>query len=511
MPINTMNKSLKLNNVSINENVSKWIEQDIIVPDTKPDAVKIVNVTVTPFVNNVEVMQDKVKVSGTINYFIIYKVDDATFSNRGLFTTYPYSEVLDVNGATPDMNVTIKPICKNVIYSLPNERKISVKSEIIFKTKLKQICDINLINKFDCENEIECKMCKKNFCNIIQDKKSIIASKEEFMLPKEAEDFYELLNVEAKIINPEYKESYNKIMLKGDIDIKIIYLSENHDESVKKVKYTLPFSAMVELDNINDNSKFDISYIMQDFELRLNSDITTSKTMTADYQIEVDVMMYEDEEVEYIDDFYCQNRELNYSVNNVNAVTNSMSFNKNIDIRENIANIIPEDSRLLDYKLDTSYITPSISGKNAKLEGQAKVYLLLQDVNALELESKSIEIIVNESFELDNISESTNAYIDIVDDSISITQNGADLDIRMQLEVNVNIEDVNNFNIIENIEDDVLDISNLDSINIYVVKSGDTLWEIAKKYKTSVDKIVMTNDIQDPDAISVGQKILVIR
>ena len=429
----------------------------------------------------------------------------------GLFTTYPYSEVLDVNGAMPDMNVVIKPICKNVIYSLPNERKISVKSEIIFKTKLKQICDINLINNFDCENEIECKMCKKNFCNIIQDKKSIIASKEEFMLPKEAEDFYELLNVEAKIINTEYKESYNKIMLKGDIDIKIIYLSENHEESVKKVKYTLPFSAMVELDNINESSKFDISYIMQDFELRLNSDITTSKTMTADYQIEVDVMMYEDEEVEYIDDFYSQNRELNYSVNNVNAVTNSMSFNKNIDIRENIANIIPEDSRLLDYRLDTSYITPSISGKNAKLEGQAKVYLLLQDINTLELESKGIEIIVNESFELDNISENTNAYIDIVDDSISITQNGADLDIRMQLELNANIENVNNFNIIENIEDDVLDISNLDSINIYVVKSGDTLWEIAKKYKTSVDKIVMTNDIQDPDAISVGQKILVIR
>ena len=64
---------------------------------------------------------------------------------------------------------------------------------------------------------------------------------------------------------------------------------------------------------------------------------------------------------------------------------------------------------------------------------------------------------------------------------------------------------------ISNIIDDDLDLTGLDSINIYIVKPGDTLWNIAKKYKTSVDKIVKTNDIIDPDAISVGQKILVIR
>ena len=68
-----------------------------------------------------------------------------------------------------------------------------------------------------------------------------------------------------------------------------------------------------------------------------------------------------------------------------------------------------------------------------------------------------------------------------------------------------------NLNLIDSIEDNILDISNLDSINIYVVKAGDTLWNIAKKYKTSIDKLVKTNDIQNPDVIDVGQKILIIR
>ena len=52
MLVNMQKKSLVLNKCSINENISDWIEQDIIVPDSKPDAVKIVNVTVQKAILN---------------------------------------------------------------------------------------------------------------------------------------------------------------------------------------------------------------------------------------------------------------------------------------------------------------------------------------------------------------------------------------------------------------------------------------------------------------------------
>ncbi len=511
MPINTINKSLKLNKCSINEDVSTWIEQDIIVPDTKPDAIKIVSVVVTPYVNETELMQDKIKVTGNINYFVIYKVDDEKFNTRGLFSSFPYSEILELKGANKDMNVSITPISKNVIYSLPNERKIAIKTEIVFKTRLKKLEDVDLINKFDTENDIECKMCTNHFSNIIQTKKNIIASKEDFMLPKEAEDFFEILNLETKIKNTEYKESYNKIMIKGDIDIKIIYLAENSDETVKKVNTTIPFSAMVELENINDKSRFDIKYNMQNFDLRLNPDITSTKTMNASYQIEVDVTMYEDEEIEYVDDFYSQTRNLNYDIKNIDAVKQNINITKRIDIKENVTNILPPDTRILDYTLDTNYIMPKISNNNVIIEGNAKVILLLQDLNTLELESKAIDILISQSIDIDNINNNSNAYVNIINENINVIQSGQDIEARIQLEVNVDIEDTTNLNIVNNIIDEELDLSNLDSINIYIVKDGDTLWSIAKRYRTSVEKILKTNDIDDADMISVGQKILIIR
>ena len=39
----------------------------------------------------------------------------------------------------------------------------------------------------------------------------------------------------------------------------------------------------------------------------------------------------------------------------------------------------------------------------------------------------------------------------------------------------------------------------------YTVKKGDTLWKIAKKYNTTVEKLVELNNIEDPDVIITGQ------
>jgi LysM repeat protein len=43
----------------------------------------------------------------------------------------------------------------------------------------------------------------------------------------------------------------------------------------------------------------------------------------------------------------------------------------------------------------------------------------------------------------------------------------------------------------------------------YTVKSGDNLTKIAKKYGTSVAKLVSLNDIKNPNKIYVGQKLRV--
>ncbi len=41
----------------------------------------------------------------------------------------------------------------------------------------------------------------------------------------------------------------------------------------------------------------------------------------------------------------------------------------------------------------------------------------------------------------------------------------------------------------------------------YVVQSGDSLWEIAKQYDTTVEALAAENEIIDPDSLQIGQEI----
>ena len=46
---------------------------------------------------------------------------------------------------------------------------------------------------------------------------------------------------------------------------------------------------------------------------------------------------------------------------------------------------------------------------------------------------------------------------------------------------------------------------------IYFVKQGDTLWSIAKKFKSTVEDIAKVNDIENANKISVGQRLYIPR
>lgn len=45
------------------------------------------------------------------------------------------------------------------------------------------------------------------------------------------------------------------------------------------------------------------------------------------------------------------------------------------------------------------------------------------------------------------------------------------------------------------------------SKSIYIVKYGDTLWGISRRFNTTVDKLVALNNIANKNLINVGQKL----
>ena len=47
------------------------------------------------------------------------------------------------------------------------------------------------------------------------------------------------------------------------------------------------------------------------------------------------------------------------------------------------------------------------------------------------------------------------------------------------------------------------------SVTIYVVNMGDTLWDLAKKYNTTMDSLMEINELEGPESLTEGKKIII--
>ena len=63
--------------------------------------------------------------------------------------------------------------------------------------------------------------------------------------------------------------------------------------------------------------------------------------------------------------------------------------------------------------------------------------------------------------------------------------------------------------VIDNIESAEDSDENVYSIVVYFVKPGDTLWNIAKRFKSTISAIASVNGIEDENVINVGQQLFI--
>ena len=117
-------------------------------------------------------------------------------------------------------------------------------------------------------------------------------------------------------------------------------------------------------------------------------------------------------------------------------VTKDFTINKNIEIRETLSNILPENTNVIDYSVDINSISPMVnSNSSISIEGSAKVNVITQNTENNELDTKQVDVLVNADVELANVTSDAKITVDIQNNGINLTQNGRDIEIDMNIMV----------------------------------------------------------------------------
>ena len=87
----------------------------------------------------------------------------------------------------------------------------------------------------------------------------------------------------------------------------------------------------------------------------------------------------------------------------------------------------------------------------------------------------------------------------------------SNVEVKIDLNFRLNLSNERELRLIDNIEEAKESNREIFSIVIYYTKEGDTLWNIAKKFGSTVDEIVKVNNIENPDVIMPGEQLFIPR
>ena len=505
MDINITKEVLNINRVVCEKKELINIQGEMIVPDSKPDILNTINTSGNVCIYKKEVMDGKIRIDGNVLTYIMYLADGGSDNIRGLNTSVYFSETINMpelmSGMEVDINTTIKFIECKVL----NGRKIAIKVSIEINMKIYEKEHINIITNINDENiQILNDNMKVNSLVGCGTTKAFV--KENISIPS-TDNLAEILKAQICLVDKDIKISYNKILAKSEVEIKMAYLTE--EGRICTSQSRVPLVGFIDMPNIKEENICETTYIIKNIIIKPNS--VEEHSVYIEIEVEITCCAYEEKELKIIQDMYCPGERMNFEKNMINTITNKQNKRNICNIREKIN--IPEigEGNIIDAE-----INPIINKENRLngkiiIEGELEVNLIFTDSSPIGIGTRKVNIPFEQA--IDGMENLENARTEMVMEVSSQEFTNQDGVLNANVDLNMGIDTYKNsaIPVIDNISIEELKELEDYSVVIYVVRSGDTLWKIAKRFGSTVDDITRVNGMERPDKLNIGEKIYIPR
>ena len=504
-----LKEQLKFTETRFKDKDVAYVDGDVIVPDVKPDILKVLQVDAVSVITSKEFSDGRLKVSGMIKYNILYIPEREGDNIKSITSEMPFSHALEKKNLSEDDLIDVDTDIERVEFTLLNSRKLNIKTAISVFYKVWEKREISVASGIDYEKaEIIYDKIKTRNLNILDEHSFII--RDRLTIPSGRASISEILKMDINICDREVKAITGKAVEKGNVVVCVLYIDSNGE--LNNIDGEIPFTEVAEIFDLEEDAPCNIEYRLGDFEYNCGMD-EDGEARTVDFDIAINSLLtsYEEKEMQIMKDCFCPGCVTDMIYDNVN-IENIISVEKNqYTIKEIVASDkkVPQISNVYNVITRPLVLKTIVGNKKIAVEGKMEVYILyITDNSQIPVYSFKKEIPLEFTIENENAVEGMNCFAEIKTEHVTFNQNMAsDVEIRCNITVDTKLSRKNDIDIIS---DCTLCEGEKDSgIVIYYVQPEDTLWQIAKRYSVAVKDIVKFNNLQDKDVIAEGDRLII--
>ncbi len=511
-------KNIHMNKLKCKSSLQLTLDDDFNVPDVKPDICKIIKEQGAIKINDVKMMNGKLMVKGALFFNMLYFSDESTRPVHSISGEVPFDEVIHLDDACIGDEAIISWELEDLTTALINSRKFSVKSIVRITVLIEELYDEVTAVSVTGEEDIQFINKSITVTDIAVDKKDTYRIKDQIHLPSNKANISEILYSEVELRNPEARLSENKFNVKGELIIFILYASEDEEKPLEYFETELPFATTIECNGCTEDmiDNIDFAIASKSLEVMPDSD-GEQRVIDVEVVLELGIKMYDEEDLELLNDAYSPFKELTPVIKD--AHYENLLVKNNSKVRVNDMVRIPGNQPGVlqichasgEVKVDE--INPVDNGLevNGVLEVQI-LYICADDTRPI----NSIKGLIpfTQTIEVKELKPTSTYNVKPAVEQLSVMMlDSEEIEVKAGIGLNAIVFDSITEPIITDIEVSDVDYEKLQampSIIGYTVKYQDSLWNIAKKYYTTVGRILELNGL-DNDNIKVGDKLLIMK
>ncbi|MDO4678591.1 MAG: DUF3794 domain-containing protein [Eubacteriales bacterium] len=491
-------------------------DEDYNVPDIKPDVGRMIQSKGDVAMEEVRLSDGRAFLRGSLNVDLLY-VGEEEGKIYSLSAKLPMEEIINLEGIAGGDKMCLKWEIEDLSLYVIHSRKLNIKAIVTFYAVVDESAEIRIPASVGDES-ISVRKKKVRLMSLYVHKKDTMRVKEDIQLVSNRPNIRELLwhTIEARGI--DLRPEDNVVKVKGELAVFVLYVGDDEGNPLQWLEYSLPFGGEVECPDCREEliPNIEVSMIHQGIDVKPDSD-GEERIFQADVVLELDMKMYKEEEHDLVLDVYTPFKECvlhgKKEVLDSLLVRNSSKcrLTDRVEVKETQGKVLQICHSMGRVKIDKSAIVDD----GILVEGIVLLKVLYIIGND-DMPFYSMETVIpfTHVAEARGITKDCTYFLRTDMEQLSTTMvDSNELEVKATVGINVLVLNSREEMIIEKVEEQPLDrnkIQNMPGITVYMTAAGDTMWDIAKRFYTTVDEICRINELEGEE-VKPGQPLLLVK
>lgn len=481
-------------------------EMESLLPDYYPQVTKVIRVTAAAAVTGSSIENGRLTVEGTVRFYLLYRAQDKT----GLCGYTCTSEFRQSFETGEDCEGCVRAYARTEYAGcrLQTGRKANFKAVLGIYASVTGTRQLSLPSSFG--DDVIVKRNKYDICELVGSASKLFKLSEEGDIAAGASPVGAVLRSEAAVRYKEHKKINNKVICKGDLLVSSLYVREN--DEIEQAHFEFPFSQIVDIEGIMEDSDCDVRFTVCDIMAVLSDSMDGSKNIIEyDITMSASAIATKNRQVELITDAFHVGYETLSKSTQIKLEKTTEIIRGETTVKQQVS-VPAQATQLLDIAITARTDMTSAQLKTVKVSGSLDIKLLYKtEQGEIESVERNAPYETEYPCALGDTAECT-AAVSVLSATGELS-GGEQAQLKVQLGAETAVSICKTVSVLSDLEvlhDKPKETSARPVVTVYFANKGEAVWDIAKQYSVSPERIMGLNGIEGEE-LAQSKRLLLPR